>query len=242
MSATDRLRQSFFDFYSSAAVGYRAYLPNEDTGDSGWWVWAYTAQLGNGLSATISAEQRRMSQILGFNGAAVPTLAGLTSGSIALGAVGNQTTTIGLGYGGEQVPDIVGNIRLDQTWGSTQIMAAAHEVNAPYYGSANLGLSATGHPGDQWGFVVAGGLRLNFPMVAQGDYFQGEVNYTHGALRYLNMGNNAPNFAIERGGTLGFGVLSDCVFGSIAAGISTLGGTGCNLTTGWSVNASYVHY
>ena len=43
-----------------------------------------------------------------------------------------------------------------------------------------------GHPGDAWGWVVGAGLRLNFPMVAQGDYFQGEVNYTQGALRYLN--------------------------------------------------------
>src|SRR5262249_31156745 len=60
------ITQSFYDFYSAAAVGYRAYLPNEDTGDSGWWVWAYTAQLGNGLSASVSAEQRRMSQIIGF--------------------------------------------------------------------------------------------------------------------------------------------------------------------------------
>ena len=34
------------------------------------------------------------------------------------------------GYGGKQSPDIVGNIRVDQTWGSAQVMAAAHQVNA----------------------------------------------------------------------------------------------------------------
>jgi hypothetical protein len=235
---TAGITQSFYDFYSSAAVGYRAYLPNEDTGDSGWWVWAYTAQLGNGLSATISAEQRRMSQIIGFVGPATITTAPSTASLVP------GTTTIGLGYGGLQVPDIVGNVRLDQTWGSAQIMAAAHEVNANYYGAISNGLSETGHPGDQWGFVVGGGLRLNFPMVAQGDYFQGEVNYTQGALRYLNMGNNAPNFGWERGRDFGFGVLSDCVFGSSFAPVGgpVVNGTGCNLTTGWSVNASYEHY
>src|SRR5580658_2940782 len=55
--------QSFYDFYSAPAMGYRGYLPSSDTGDSGWWVWAYTAQLGNGVSATISAEQRRGAQM-----------------------------------------------------------------------------------------------------------------------------------------------------------------------------------
>ena len=88
------------------------------------------------------------------------------------------------GYGGIQSPDIVGNIRLDQTWGSAQIMGAAHEVNAILRHRARL----TGHPGDQWGWVVGAGLRLNFPMIAQGDFFQAQVNYTQGALRYLMHG------------------------------------------------------
>ena len=234
---TAGITQSFFDFYSSAAVGYRAYNPNQDTGDAGWWVWAYTAQLGNGLSASISAEQRRTSQILGFDGAT----ATLGNGSISF-----ATTTGGTlgGYGGLQVPDIVGNIRLDQTWGSAQVMAAAHEVNPLYYGTTSNGISETGHAGDQWGYVIAAGLRLNFPQVAQGDYFQTEVNYTHGALRYLEHGDSAPNWGWERGGNLGFGLTSDCVFGATAAavGVAPTNPTGCNLTTAWSINASYEHY
>jgi Porin subfamily len=241
---TAGITQSFFDFFSGAATNYRAYFPNEDTGDSGWWVWAYTAQLGNGMSATISAEQRRMTQIIGFSSASTATLAPLGSGSIALGAAGGQTTTIGLGYGGEQVPDIVGNVRIDQTWGSAQLSAAAHEVNGTYYGTTNFGFSETGHPGDKWGWVASAGLRLNFPMIAQGDYFETQVIYTQGALRYINMGNNAPNFAIERGGNIGFGVLSDCVYGSTSAttaGVVT-NGTGCNLTTGWNVLTHFEHY
>ena len=62
---TAGLSQSFFDFYSVPAMQYRGgYLPASDTGDGGWWVWAYTAQLGGGFSATISSEARRTTQIV----------------------------------------------------------------------------------------------------------------------------------------------------------------------------------
>jgi hypothetical protein len=245
---TAGVTQSFYDFMVYAATNYRAYWPNGDTGDAGWWVWAYTAQLGNGLSATISAEERRMSQIIGVVGGPPAGGAAPVFVNAPLGApseiVGTNTT--GLGYGGLQVPDIVGNIRLDQTWGSAQVMAAAHEVNANYYGSSSTsnGLSETGHPGDKWGFVVGAGLRLNFPTIAQGDYFQTQIAYTEGALRYLNQGNGTPNFGWERGGNLGFGTLSDCVFGSTTAPVGgpVTNPTGCNLTTGWQVNASFEHY
>src|SRR3954465_8123787 len=51
---------SFFDFISSAAVAYNAgFTHSPDTGDAGQMVGAYTAQLGNGVSATIAIEQSR---------------------------------------------------------------------------------------------------------------------------------------------------------------------------------------
>jgi hypothetical protein len=241
---TAGITQSFFDFMSFAAVSYRAYWPNGDTGDAGWWVWAYTTQLGNGLSASVSAEQRRMSQIVGLIGA--PAAGGapvFANGNLANASLIPGTSTTDLGYGGLQVPDIIGNIRLDQTWGSAQVMGVAHEVNANYYGSVSNGLSETGHPGDKWGWVVGAGLRLNFPMIAQGDYFQTQAVYTQGAVAYLAKGDNTPNWGFERGGNLGFGVTSDCVFASTTAPVGgPTNPTGCNLTTGWQVNASYEHY
>jgi hypothetical protein len=245
---TAGVAQSFYDFWEGFAVHYRGYLPSSGTGDTGWWVWAYTAQLGNGLSATISAEQRRMSQIIGTVGG--PPAAGgapvFVNGNIGTPSLVIGTSTVDLGYGGIQVPDIVGNIRLDQTWGSAQISGAAHEVTANYYGAStiNNGLSETGHPGDKWGWVASVGLRLNFPMIAQGDYFQTQAAYTLGATRYMNQANNAPNFGWERGGNFGFGVLSDCVFALTSAPVGgpVINGTGCNLTTGWEVDASYEHY
>ena len=256
---TAGITQSFFDFYSAAAVGYRAYLPSSDTGDAGWWLWAYTTQLGNGLSASISAEQRRTSQIINITNvgglAAVQApVTGFTNGTINTGG-GNPLALPSSvnGYGGIQVPDIVGNVRIDQTWGSAQIMAAAHQVNSLYYdingtnavlGNNGVAAAISGHPGDEWGWVVAAGLRWNFPYFAQGDYFQTQVNYTHGALRYLEHGNGAPNYFTERGNGSAFGVTSDCVVasnGKFVAGVAQ-GTTGCQLTTAWGVNASYEHY
>ena len=149
---TAGITQSFFDFYLHGAVAYRYYVPSEDSGDGGWWLWAYTAQLGNGLSATISAEARRITQMINLSGnseltATGTNITGLTNLATSLCGVAAQPGSLTgdlassvaansgpLCYGGMQSPDIVGNIRLDQTWGSAQIMAAAHEDNAGYYG------------------------------------------------------------------------------------------------------------
>jgi hypothetical protein len=242
---TAGITQSFYDFYSSPAMGYRGYVTASDTGDPGWWVWGYTAQLGNGLTATLAAEQRRSTQICDFSAAGTAPISGGAAGG-ACTVVGDlpsavSATNAPAGYGGLQSPDIVGNIRIDQTWGSAQVMAAAHEVNAPYYNVSPAPIS--GHPGDDWGFAVGAGFRLNFPMVAQGDYFQTQVNYTHGALRYVDFSGNAPTLLNGNGNNLAYGIMSDCIYGftTTAAGVAT-NGTGCNLTTAWGVNAGYEHY
>ncbi|MGB9058572.1 MAG: porin, partial [Pseudolabrys sp.] len=130
--------QSFFDFYSNPATSYWGAFPGSDTGDGGWFVMGYTAQFGNGFSATIAAEAPRKTQIIGT------TL--LTPGGTTVfvgGGLGAFGGTNGAGgYGGFQAPDIVGNLRVDQAWGSAQIMAAYHDVNPAYYGSAGALLAA----------------------------------------------------------------------------------------------------
>jgi hypothetical protein len=217
--------QSFFDFYSNAATSYWGDFPSSDTGDPGWEVASYTAQFGNGLSATIGAETRRMTQIIG-QGA---TAASFAAGSIAAGTTGFP----GGGYGGFNVPDIVGNLRVDQAWGSAQIMGALHEVNGTYY----TGTEASGAGlDDKWGFAVGGGLKLNAPMFGQGDYFQGQVNYAQGASRYVIFTPEF-NYGFREGGSTAFGLLSDAVFGGTGATASSV-----ELTTAWGVNAAYEHF
>jgi hypothetical protein len=239
---TAGLSQSFYDYYSVPAASYNGIYASSDTGDPGWWVFGYTAQLGNGLSASLSLEQRRTTQIID----ATATLGVNTSGSIAAG--GFTTTIAGVSanngaYGGQQVGDIVANLRLDQAWGGAQIMGALHEDNATYYSTA-LGGAPTagiggllGHPGDKWGWAAGAGLRLNFPMIGQGDYLQAQVNYTVGASRYVFFTPNG-NWGKVDQGTLAYGVLSDCVYGGTIATATT---TGCNQTTVWGFNASYDH-
>jgi hypothetical protein len=221
---------SYYDFYPATAYLYRNGPPASDTSDSGWWVWAYTAQLGGGVSATFAAEERRNIQILAFSGAG-----GALGGPTVNGALPGASSFVpGGGYGGWQNPDYVGNIRVDQAWGSAQVMAAAHQLNATYYGATPV----SGHPDDAWGFAVGAGIKVNFPQVAAGDHFQSQVNFTEGALRYVSFFNDG-NYAMVGGATEGFGVMSDCVFGGMPIAANA---TGCQLTTAWGFNAAYEHY
>jgi hypothetical protein len=235
------LAQSFFDFYSVPAISFNGDYPASDTGDPGWEVFAYTAQFGNGLSATISAEQRRAEQIV--NTSYVGLAAGGAGGSIMPGSFAATGSTVsGLGaYGGFNAPDIVGNLRVDQAWGSAQIMGALHEVNATYYGgSSAAGAPSTignGGPDTAWGFAVGGGLKLNAPMIGRGDYLQTQVNYAQGASRYVIF-TPAFNYGYVAGTNEAFGVLSDAIYG----GTGAANGTDLNLTTSWGVNVGYEHF
>jgi hypothetical protein len=206
---------SFFDFYNVPATSYWGAFPASDTGDPGWMVAAYTAQFGGGFSATISAEQRRMT-------------------NIAVNGVG--TGVAGAGYAGFQSPDVVANLRIDQAWGSAQIMGALHQVNATYYGGNNA--VATGHPGDKWGYAVGAGIKLNAPMIGPGDYFQAQVNFAEGASRYVFSTPNT-NWGYQNGANAAFGILTDGVFGGTIAGGNA---TGVELTKAWGFNAAYEHF
>ena len=112
--------QSFFDFYSNPATSYWGSFPGSDTGDGGWFVMGYTAQFGNGLSGSIAAEAPRKTQIDNLGN---PVHCRVRCWRNRFGAGTNGT-----GYGGFQAPDVVANLRVDQAWGSAQIMGAIHDV------------------------------------------------------------------------------------------------------------------
>jgi porin-like protein len=139
-------------------------------------------------------------------------------------------------YGGEQMGDFVGNLRIDQTWGGAQVMGALHEVNANYYTATT---PASGHPSDQWGWAAGFGFKLNLPMISPGDRFQTQFNVARGALRYMANTEATTNFGDVKGAGEAYGVYSDCVFGGSIAGGNA---TGCQLTSAWSFNAAYEHF
>jgi hypothetical protein len=217
--------QSFFDFYSNPATSYWGAFPGSDTGDGGWFVMGYTAQFGNGFSATLAAEAPRKTVII--DGAVTATPIAITNN-----------------YGGFQVPDVVANLRVDQAWGSAQIMGALHQVNATYYSGTGSSVSSlvSGHPDDKLGWVVGAGIKLNAPMIGQGDFFQAQVNYTEGALRYVFQ-TTQPSWSInDSGSTAGFGIMADAVYNGTITGVGTTAATDLELTTAWNVNAAYEHF
>ncbi len=108
------------------------------------------------------------------------------------------------------MPDLVGNLRVDQAWGSAQIMGALHQVAALYYGTTE----GTGHPSDKLGFAVGAGIKLKADVISKGDYFEAEVDYTQGASRYLNNTALVWNYVKYDGNTIGYGFNADAVFGA----------------------------
>jgi hypothetical protein len=259
------LSQSFYDFYSGPATSLTGAFPESDTGDPGWLVAGYTAQFGGGWSASLAAEMRRTSQIVNQN---TNNAGGANAGgTIVGGSFGTPvnfsaaTGSAAGAYGGNNAPDIVGNFRVDQAWGSAQIMGALHEVNSNYYNTANTpfvptqnaagtiagsftGLENSGHPSTAWGFAVGGGAKILTPFIwlspyfGTGDYFQFQVNYTQGAERYANFNANG-NWYMQRGQRASYGIVSDAVYGGTLATGTT---TSLQLTTAWGVNAAYEHF
>jgi len=205
---TAGLAVSFFDFYSTPAYSNTTNVLGSDTGGHGDTVFAYTAQLGGGLSATLSAEDTTVRR---------------ATNTTAIGGLGGFNTGIfGDAYAGRQWPDLVANLRIDQAWGSAQIMGAAHQVRT-------LGAVSTVET-DDVGYAVGAGANLNLPW-GTGDSVAAQVTYAKGALRYV--GDGLSDFAIQEGDTVAVGPVFDAVItpaGDLA------------LTEGWSVVAGADHH
>jgi hypothetical protein len=100
----------------------------------------------------------------------------------------------------------------------------------------------SGHPDDKLGWVIGAGLKLNAPFIGQGDYFQAQVNYTQGALRYVFQ-TTQPSWSInDSGNSAGFGPVADAVYGGVIGATGLAAATDLELTTAWNVNAAYEHF
>jgi hypothetical protein len=170
---------------------------------------SYTANFGNGVTAAISLEDAGGVNV--GNGVTALTPGAYNSydrsqlyGVSATGALYN-------GWGGTNIPDIVGQIRVDQAWGLFQASAAAHQIRPGYYD----GIVANGHPDDTWGYAAQLALSLKNLPTGPGDTINLTVGYTNGASRYMISGTTGDSFQIWGGGNtrVAYAYSSDGVFG-----------------------------
>ena len=225
------LASSFYSFMQFSQFSNQTNIIGADTGGNGIMLWAYTAQLGNGLSASISLEDSNH----GYRRKGIAdNFSSLINGNGALGTDHYAGT-------GTRWPDIVGNIRLEQAWGGAQIMGAIHDVAANYYSFPFGTTEWSGHPGDEVGWAIGGGLKINLPMLGHGDYVAMQATYTKGALGYAGSGLPTGAFMIYSGQEAGVGPSLDAVYssGQVPAGS---GQSGLELTEAWSFGGGLNHH
>ncbi|WP_146144770.1 porin [Phreatobacter cathodiphilus] len=205
---------SFFNFYQGDVQFVTAAGAAFDPARGSSNLIAYTASFGSGFSATISVEDPQFKRI-----GSLPTVPGgvWTPASQANGVI----------YNGNGIPDVVGNLRVDQGWGSAQIMAAYHEVRTT---NAGIGRTAAG-------WAVGGGVRLNLDMLARGDVLWLQAAYGDGALGYVAHNDNSDGL-IQTRQQIGVGLLT----ATYADGALNAAGTGIVNTKAWSVHAGFRHF
>jgi hypothetical protein len=162
---------SFFDFWGSHGYGTRFNI-DDSTTDTTLFGWTFAG--GNGFSFTIAAE--------------VPSsnFRKLSSGDLFAAPFDDD-------HEGQEAPDGVVNIRVDQGWGSAQVMGAVravHDYSDPVFGIFDLE-SETGI-----GWAVGAGISIGVPggwkLDAQGGFAEGAIGYVTsdpGALGDLDLGD-----------------------------------------------------
>jgi porin-like protein len=210
---------SFFDFdlqpYSNQTNFWGSNLAG-----GGIEVFAYTAQFGNGLSASLAAEN--------------PNGHRTAITSVAFASPSSLAAPGGAVYGNQQAPDIVGNLRIDQAWGSAQVMGAYHQLTANSTGGAS-GLEA-----NDSGWAFGAGAKFNVPMIGKGDYVQAQFTYAEGATQYAASNANG-GFALTDNHTVSLAAGSTNFVGPSLDAVVTPTGT-LDRTKAWSVTAGYEHF
>jgi hypothetical protein len=162
----------------------------------------YTAEFGNGVSGSIGVQDPTQYYQAGILNLGVAPTAIFGTANFGYGANA---------YGGTTVPDIVGQLRVDQAWGLFQASVAAHNNNPAYYGADQT----TGGPGDKWGWAGQLALSIKNIPTGPGDTINIQGVYTNGATRYniQELGTPAGANAIYTGiSGIGFGFAPDAVF------------------------------
>lgn len=217
--------QSLFDFYADAYNFANLRGSNATVA-----LLSYTATFGDGWSASLSLEDQ-------------PSRRAAIGSTVA----GSQAMP-----GGTRVPDIVGNVRLDQPWGAVQFSAAAHQVRATLFPATALSVPPTtyafpNNTSNSYGFALQGGVQLNADVIAKGDKLWLQAAYEKGAFSYI-AGNNISYAygAVGQNRYMGSGITSeDYSFGwnpQINSDCVFTGAGSCEQQWGWAFVGAYKHY
>jgi hypothetical protein len=197
---------------------------------------AYTASFGNGFSATIGLENPTPYRNAGLVNSDIPLIGPFGAATLAYGTTGN--TFAGNSYGGTHIPDVVGNLRLDQAWGSLHFAAAMHTATPGFYGtSPTANTNANGHPDDSYGFAVNGAVEFKNLPTGAGDSLKLEATYAKGAAKYVFGGTmdtaGAGRYARADANSIAFGYVLDGIYGVNGQ---------VQQSEAWQVSAFYEHY
>lgn len=199
-------------------------MPGAGSAITGVNQFSYTFDFGQGITASVSAQDQTA-----YYQTNIWNVSGATAAGLATGVYGASD------FGATRSPDLVAAVRVDQAWGLFQASFAAHDNHAGYYGADET----TGHPGDKWGWAAQLALSIKNIPTGAGDTINMSAVYTNGASRYDFHENVGIAYAIY-GGTsragayqsLGFGGVSDSVF---------VAGSGQELTTTYGFQGAYTH-
>jgi hypothetical protein len=196
--------QSFYDFNTGYAMGMNYHSIWADSKTN---LLAYTFSFGNGISASLSIED--------------PSTSARRRGGA--NALYRDTNVLGLrpdyafGYQGMKLPDVVGQLRIAQAWGTAQLSAAAHHLygNGPFRNT------------DDWGYAVGAGVEVNLPMIAPGDKVFLQAFYSDGAVQYA-----CANCFSGAATAVGIGTIG---------GDAVYRGRGLKTTEAWSISGGFKH-
>lgn len=244
---------SFYDFYAHDLEIIGTSLGSDVSSTN---LLAYTATFGDGFSATISVEDPifRKNPLFGT------ATAGNSASSFAVftTATANLSPVVAVNARGvpiaeafydlrqtSRMPDFVSALRYDSAWGSAQLSAAVHELNAGNaggvlgFGGAAFAAGSVLAPRVQteYGWAVQGGLKFNLPFIAAGDLLYLQGSYGEGAMLYTGYNQYIATYALSSGNTQGANFatyLAD-------AAVNPLTGK-MEFSTSWTVVGSYLHY
>jgi len=167
------------------------------------------------------------------NIAASNAVLGLAAAANGLGVPGALVNS----GGGQRAPDVVGQLRVDQAWGTFMVAAAAHMNHALYYGT----LENTGNPQDKWGGAGTAGIKINVP-TGTGDFVALGGAYAVGASGYTyNQGGGLTGSpAMFAFGTAPAGTYQNLDFGYLYDAVYQAGGS-LQLTTTYGGNIAFWH-